>query len=40
MNVSSALLKTPNRRIVLIALAVTMVDQLTKEIVRHSLEYA
>lgn len=40
MNPFSLLLKTPNRRIALIALLVTIFDQLTKEIVRHTLEYA
>lgn len=33
-------LRTPNRRIVLIALAVVALDQLTKQIVLHSLHYA
>jgi|SRR4051812_7815763 signal peptidase II len=40
VNLLNSVLKTPNRRIALIAGIVTILDQLTKEIVRHCLEYA
>jgi len=39
MKLMAALLRTPNRRIAAIALGVVALDQLTKQIVLHSLDY-
>ena len=39
MRLMAALLRTPNRRIAAIALGVVALDQLTKQIVLHSLRY-
>jgi signal peptidase II len=39
MNAFNLLVKTPNRRIAVIALFVVGLDQLTKELVRHFLDY-
>ncbi len=40
MNPSDSLLKTPNRRIAIIAASVLILDQLTKQIVQRFLDYA
>src|SRR5438067_1768454 len=39
MNAFSPLVRTPNRRIAMIAVAVLCLDQATKQLVRHFLEY-